>query len=438
MIWDKIWISFLCFFCLIFQIRAQELLSIEEAVKITLENNFDIRLATSNLDISKISVSPGFAGMLPRVAATGSINNSIQNISQTRSDGTQTDVSNGKSNSLSYGVGLNWTLFDGFQMFARYDKLKELEKLGETQLQFTILNRVSDVMITYYDLIQQQQQLSALDSTKVISQQRVTLAENRFKIGKASKLEVLNAQVDLNTDKTLYIKQRDLYVNRKIRLNEMMARDAKIDFKVAEDVLVTKNLMLSDLETLAKSQNPDLQAQIINKRIAELDLKQTKGKRYPTISANTGYNFGNSESSLGFSTKNNSYGWNYGFSVSIGIFNGSIQNRNEQIAQLQLKNSELAIEQQTELLQSQLNTTYQTYLTNISLIELETSNLKIAKQNMDITLAKYRIGTIPTIEFRAAQQNYINALLRLNEAKYHAKLSEITLRQLAGNLSLYE
>ena len=83
-----------------------------------------------------------------------------------------------------------------------------------------------------------------------------------------------------------------------------------------------------------------------------------------------------------------------------------------------------------------MNTTYQTYLTNIRLIELETNNLEIAKQNIDITLAKYKIGTIPTIEFRAAQQNYINAQLRLSEAKYQAKLSEITLKQLAGNLTL--
>jgi outer membrane protein TolC len=70
------------------------------------------------------------------------------------------------------------------------------------------------------------------------------------------------------------------------------------------------------------------------------------------------------------------------------------------------------------------------------LIELETKNEEIAKENLDITLAKYKIGTIPTIEFRTAQLNYINATLRLSNAIYLAKLSEITLKQLSGNLSL--
>jgi outer membrane protein TolC len=291
-------------------------------------------------------------------------------------------------------------------------------------------------MITYYDLVQQQQQLSALDSTMVISQQRVDLADNRFGIGKASKLELLNAKVDFNTDKTLYVRQSELYANTKIRLNDLMAREATIDFKVEDDMLVADNLELSDLEALAEKQNPQLQAQIINKRIAELELKQVKGNRYPTISANTGYNFSDSESSAGFASKSNSQGWNYGFSASIDIFNGSNQNRNEKIAQIQLESSTMAIEQQKQTLKTQLSTAYQTYLTNISLIGLETSNMEIAKQNIDITLAKYRIGTIPTIEFRAAQQNYINAQLRLSEAKYQAKLSEIILKQLAGSLTL--
>ncbi|MEO6348967.1 MAG: TolC family protein [Aquaticitalea sp.] len=416
------------------QLMAQEVLTLEAVVEITLQNNFEIRLATNETKVDELSVSPGFAGILPRVFASADTNNSTQSISQTRSDGTQIDLNNAKNNNLSYGVGLDWTIFDGLQMFARYDQLKELEKLGKAELQTTILNSVSDAMITYYELVQQRQELVALDSTLVISQQRVDLADNRFSIGKASKLESLNAQVDFNTDKTLYVRQKELYANTKIRLNEIMARDTKIDFEVEDDMLIAKNLVLADLERLAEEQNPELQAQLINKRISELNLKEIKGNRYPTISANSGYNFSDSQSSLGFTTKNNAQGWNYGFSASIDIFNGSNQNRNEKIAKIQLENSTIIIEQQTKTIKSQLAAAFQTYITNISLIELEAYNEDIAKENLDITLAKYKIGTIPTIEFRTAQLNYINAKLRLSNAKYQAKLSEITLQQLAGNL----
>ncbi|HXJ97355.1 MAG TPA: TolC family protein [Gelidibacter sp.] len=419
-----------------FETHAQHLLTLEEAVEITLENNYDIRLSRNTLKEDSLSVSPGYAGMLPRVFAQASTNNSIQNISQTRSDGNVIELDNAKNNNLSYGVGLDWTIFDGLSMFARYDQLKELEQLGKAQLQSTLLNRVSEVMITYYDLVQQQQQLVALDSTLVISDQRVELADNRYKIGKASKLEVLNAQVDFNTDKTLYIRQKELYINTKIRLNEIMARDSNIDFKVSDEVMIVTNLQLDELERLAANQNPELQAQLINKRISELQLKQIKGNRYPRISATTGYNFSDSESSLGFTTKNNAQGWSYGFAATIDIFNGSNQNRNEKKAKLQIDNTAIAIEQQTQTIKTQLNMAFQTYLTNLSLIDLETSNAEIAKENLNITLAKFKIGTIPTIEFRTAQLNYINASLRLSNAKYQAKLSEVTLKQLAGSLTL--
>ncbi|SHE70554.1 Outer membrane protein TolC [Arenibacter palladensis] len=424
------------FFGLTNLLIGQEILTVEEAVQIALENNYQIKIAAIELQIDEVSVSMGNAGMLPQVELSLTDNNSIQNLSQTRSDGSVVERDNAKNNSLNYGIALDWTLFDGLKMFADYEQLKETQKLGEAQLKQVILNKVGEVMITYFDLVQQKQQLTALDSTIIISEQRVDLAYNRFTIGKASKLEVLNAQVDLNTDETLMQRQKELYVNTKVQLNQYLARDLKIDFEVVPEIFVDQALQLPELETLVAKENPTLQAEQINKKISELELKQTRALRYPTIFASTGYNFGRTESSLGFTTNSNSRGWNYGFGASLNVFDGFNQNRNEKIAKIQIENSEVAIAQRTQELMSLLNTTYQTYLTNISLIELEGKNEAIAQENMEITVEKYRIGIIPTIEFRTAQLNYINAKVRHSNAKFQAKLSEIILKQLAGNLVL--
>lgn len=421
---------------IIFNGRAQEILSAENAIQIALENNYEIRLAKNDLEIDEISASLGFAGMLPQVYGTLNDNNSIQNLSQVRSDGTENSLEDAKNNSLSYGVALDWTLFDGFKMFAKYDQLKENKKLGDAELQKSILTNVSNVLITYYDLAQQQQQLSALDSTLVISQQRVDLAQNRFIIGKASKLEVLNAKVDLNTDQTLMLRQKELYANTKVELNQLLARNEKTPFKVVDEILVDNSLFLPNLETTAKENNPELMVQVINKRIAELDLKQTRALRYPTLIATTGYNFSDSESSLGFTTSSSAHGLNYGFRVNVNVFDGFNQNRSEKIAKLKIDNSKLLIEQQEKALLSQLSIAYQTYQTNLDLIELEQSNEGIAKENLEITMQKYRIGAIPTIEFRTAQLNYINAQLRFSNANFQAKLSEIALKALSGSLPL--
>ncbi|MFH6971097.1 TolC family protein [Flavobacterium petrolei] len=413
---------------------AQEVLTLESAVKIALENNYEIKIATNNLTIQKTNVAIGNAGMLPTVTANILDNNSIQNSSQTRQDGTETKLDNAKNNSLTYGVGLDWTIFDGMRMFARMDQLKELQKLGEAQLKLTVITRISDVNAAYYDLVQQQQQLAALDTTIVISNQRLTLAQNRFTIGKASKLEVLNAQVDLNTDQVALLRQKELYANSKILLNQLLARDVATDFKVIDVLKVDSLLLLPELRALAEKQNPQLETQIINKRVAELELKQIKAGRYPTVRVNSAYNFSESQSSLGFVAQSQSRGLNYGFSASLNIFDGFAQNRNEKIAKIQIENSKLNIDQQNLVLNSQLATSYQTYLTNLELIALEENNELIAKQNLNITLDKFRIGTITTLEFRTAQLNYVNAKVRYSNAQFQGKLSEIALRELAGNL----
>jgi outer membrane protein TolC len=416
--------------------KAQELITIESAVKIALENNYEIKIASNNSIINTTNVAIGNAGMLPTVAATITANNRVQNSSQTLQSGVVNSLDNAKNNSLNYGVNLDWTVFDGFKMFAKFDQLKELQKLGETQLKQIILTKISDVTTTYFDLVQQQQQLKALDSTIVISNQRLALAQNRFVIGKASKLEVLNAQVDLNTDQVAFLKQKELYTNTKIMMNQILARDTKTDFKVIDTIQVDSALELNELGALAQKQNPQLVAQIISNKVAELQLKQVKANRYPTVHLNTGYNLTETQASLGFATATSAKGFNYGFSAALPIFDGLAQNRNEKIAQLQIDNSRLTIDQQKLALESQLAMSYRTYLTNLELIQLEDKNEAIAKQNLAITLDKFKIGTITTLEFRTAQLNYVNAKVRNSNAQFQAKLSEIALKELAGIINL--
>ncbi len=417
-------------------INAQEIISLETAVKVALENNYEIKIASNNSLINATNVTVGNAGMLPTVAATITDNNRVQNSSQTLQNGTTNSLDNAKNNSLNYGVNLDWTVFDGFKMFAKLDQLKELQKLGEAQLKQTILTKISAVTSTYFDLVQQQQQLKALDSTIVISNQRLALAQNRFTIGKASKLEVLNAQVDLNTDKVSLLRQKDLYANTKILFNQILARDTKTNFKVIDTIKVDANLVLNELTSLAEKQNPQLEAQIIALKVAELQLKQVRANRYPSLKLSTGYNLANTQASLGFATATSAKGFNYGFSAALNIFDGLSQNRNEKIAHLQIDNSKLILEEQKLALQSQLATSFQTYTTNLELISLEEKNEAIAKQNLAITLEKFKIGTITTLEFRAAQLNYVNAKVRNSNAQFQAKLSEIALKELAGIINL--
>ncbi|WP_264509707.1 TolC family protein [Flavobacterium sp. N1719] len=413
---------------------AQQLLTLEEAIKIALENNFDIQLAKNNLKIDETNNYIGNAGMLPNVSANITDTNSRTNTTQVQG-GTERTLNGAKNLNLNYGVSLDWTVFDGLKMFARKEQLNKLEQQGQAELKSAILSKISAVYLAYFDLVQQQQQIKALDTTIVISKERLQTAQNRYSIGKAAKLEVLNAQVDLNTDESLLIQQKEQFKASQIQLNTLLARDVAMEFSVLDALEVDDRLVLDDLKNLAKSQNPQLQAQVLNKNIAELQLKQVKAGRYPTVKVNTGYTVGRTEASLGFITQSQSRGLTYGFSASVPIFQGSQISRNEKIAKLQVTNAEITIKQQELLLESQLQSAYASYLSNKKLVEMEAKNVSIAEQNLDITLAKFKIGTITPVEFRTAQQGFIEAKVRYSNALYQTKIYEISLKELAGSLT---
>lgn len=419
-----------------FTSQAQEILLLEDAIKIALENNYEIKIATNNAKIDATNNNLANAGMMPKLNANFTNNNSQLDTEQTQADGTIRALDNAKNMNLSYGVGLDWTVFDGLSMFARKEQLNILEQQGKAELQAAILSKISAVYLTYFDLVQQQQMMASIDTAIVISNQRLTTAQNRFSIGKASKLEVLNAQVDLNSDLSALLKQKEMYRIAKLKMNELLIRDLQTDFSISKEILIDQKLDFNELKSKAELQNPQLQAQILSNKVAELNLKQVKGNRYPTITLTSGYNLTRSEASLGFITQSSGQGFVYGVTASVPIFNGFLQNKHEKVAKYQVENAGLLLEQQKLALESQLASLFASYQTNLELVKMEEKNVEIAKQNLDITLAKFKIGTISTIEFRTAQQNYVEAKVRFSNAQYITKISEINLKELTGTLKL--
>ena len=415
---------------------AQQKLSLEEAVQIALENNYDIKLSNNTVEISKTDISRGLSAMYPVVTGTFSTNNTVSNTSQTLSSGQIQERDGAKNSSMSYGPVLNWRIFDGFEMFARYDQLKEFYNLDQSNLKLTIQNTIAEVITSYYDLVQQRQQLQALRTALDISRIRLKNSQSRYQIGKAAKLEVLAASVDLNTDTTNLLRQADVYRNTKTLLNELLARELNTDFTVADTIIIQRDLSLAQIQEAASKENPELQSALISQRIAQLNLKQVKANRYPDVSLTSGYNFNRSKSELGFAQQSEGRGLNYGLTASINIFSGFLQKRNERIADLEIDNTKLSYQQLSQSIDAQITTLYQTYQTNIELVKLEQENLNVAQQNLDITLEKFRLGSVAPLEFRVAQRNYVDANARFTNAQFQAKLAEINLKQISGSLSL--
>ncbi|KHJ37588.1 outer membrane efflux protein BepC [Pedobacter glucosidilyticus] len=415
----------------------QEKLSLEDAIKIALENNFDIKISRNVTEISKNNVTPGNAGMLPVV--TGNLNdlNRVETSEVDLASGGSRNARNAKNTNINYGASLNWRIFDGFRMFATYDRLQELQKLGELNFKLNVQNTIANVLTSYYNLIALNKQLEATKTALEVSRVRLKNANSRFKIGKGSKLELLAAKVDLSTDTSSLLVQKDLIKASKINLNQILGRPAEIEFAVEDTIILDKQLNYENTKSLVLAQNPELQTAVVNQKIAELSLKEIKGDRYPVIALTSGYNFSNSTSPpTGFAIRNNTRGLNYGFTASINIFNGFQQNRAETNAKLEIENAQFNLERTQQAIASQLLIAYQNYQTNLQLVTLEENNVEVAQENLNITLEKYRLGSIVPLELREAQRNFVDATVRYANSQFQAKLAEVAIKELAGNIQL--
>ncbi len=427
-----------CFMTVITTVKAQNapLLTLREAVEIALKNNYNIVLAKNNKAIAQNNVTVGNARFLPVVTGNLTQNNSRQHIEQTRSDGTVNSIPNAKNSSLSYGPSLNWTIFDGFSMFANYDQLKALNELSSVTNRDTVLSTTGDVILTYYDLINQNEQIKAQNGAIAISHTQFKYASDKFSVGTASRLDVLNAQVNLNTDTATLLTLLQRFKSSKIKLNQLLVRDLQTDFSVTDTIIVDDKIVLGDILTSAQTQNPAIISAQINKRIADINLKQVQATRYPVVGLGAGYTWSHNKTPAGFTQIQDTRGLNYGLTASINIFDGFNQTRREHNAKIQIDNAAISVKKIRLNVESQISNLYVSYLSGLDLVKLGQSNVAIAKRNLEISLDKYKIGTITPLEIREAQRNYLNAQSTFFSAQYQSKVAEITLKQITNNINI--
>ncbi|MBL4678386.1 MAG: TolC family protein [Mucilaginibacter sp.] len=410
-------------------------LTLKDAVELALKNNYNIKLSQNNATIATNNVTLGNAGILPVVTGDAAFNGSRQKTRQTRNDGTINNLNANNSNN-NYGVNLNWTIFDGFNMFANYDMLKQMDKLGAIRLQDTIQATVAGVITTYYNLVAQNVQIQALKGAIDISRTQLRYANDKFAVGRISRLDVYNAQIALNTDTATLLSQIQVFKTTQIQLNQLLVRDLQTDFTVDSTLAISNQLVLGDILSKAQTQNPAILASQINKRLAEINLKQVRSTRYPIVGVTSGYTFSNSRTPAGFTLSQNTHGLAYGLTASINIFDGFNQWRKERNAKLQIANADITQKKTQQEVDAQISNFFIAYLSGLDLIKLSQSNVDLTKKNLEISLEKYRLGNITPLEIREAQRNYLNAQSIYSNALYQSKMAEVTLQQITNSINI--
>ena len=417
---------------------AQYVLTVDEAIATALKNNHDITLAIYDSVSAAIDNSFKRGAFLPRLNANTGIvyNNNDQR--QKFNDGTERERTGVKANNFSAGVALNWTLFDGLRMFATKEKVEEFVKLGELNIKNQVVTTVAGVVTTYYTIVRQKQILKSIEEQIDISQIRVDLTQRKLDVGLGAKPDVLQSKVDLNAQKARQLEQQSFIAQLKSALNRLMNIPPGNTFDVGDSIPINMNISVDDIKKDIENVNPSILVAKKNIDIAMLGVKEMKADRLPTVAFNSNYNFNrldNQEVVNPFTPLfSQNKGFNYGFTASIPILNNLNTKRLIRQAQLGVQTQELLYDNQKFITYHAINRAYKDYEQQKKLLALEEENILLARENVQIVLETYRLNAATIVQLREAQISLADAYQRLIATRFSAKVSEIELLSLKGEL----
>jgi outer membrane protein len=432
-------------------IVAQEnLLSKEEAVVTTLENNFNIIVAKNIVEIAENNTGILNSGYLPTVTGTAGATYNRNNTNtecpgQFTEDGSSRQdiaVDNAESQRYNSAINVNYTLFDGLGRFYNYKRLKEQYQLSELQARETIENTILQLFSVYFEIARLTENQKVLQQALEISQDRIKRAEYSFEYGQNTQLDILNAQVDVTNDSINILNINQNLVNAKRDLNVILNQDLNKRFQVDTIIRFIPRLQLDEFIDLAKNNNVAVLQSERSLAINDYDIKVSRSGYLPTIGLTGSYGWNRNQSAPSAFLSGtifpgiNSTADNIalGASLTWNLFDGGGTTVRVKNAKITYANQEL-IKKQIELeVNRDILNALAIYENRLDIYQIQEQNVETNQNNFERSEEQFKLGRITSIEFRQAQINLLNAQTNKNLAKYDAKLAELQLLQLTGQL----
>lgn len=412
---------------------AAQRLTAEQAVSIATENNYGVRIARNSAAITKLANNPGAAGMLPSLDANGGYSMDNAATKQEFFTGEDRNADNANAQVLNGEVELNWTLFDGLSMFAAKDRLEALERIGENQLRQELEGTTYDVLTAYYQLVQLEKAVAVQREGMQTSRERLKITETGERVGASSGLELVQARLDLSTDSAQMLALLQQTAMARTALNTLMARDPGTAFEVDTVIPATGPLDLPTLRQAAMSTNTTLQHAREERMVADLSVKQLRGTLLPKLNGFANYGYSRSTSDVGFLKSSQRTGPQYGLTLSVPLFRGGAVKAVKQ-AKLAGEQADLSVQRTQLELERNLLDTWERFGNARQRVALEEANLGGSRTQMRVALESYRIGVSTAVQLRDVQQSVVAMENRLLTAQFEAKVAELQLKWLAGEL----
>lgn len=409
--------------------------SLETFVATALEKNYQISILKNEAEVASNNNTNGSAGQLPTISLGGTAQQSSNSTLQQFSDGSTREGTNAKNSSINFSALVNWSLFDGFRVYAKKDQLQYLEELGQINSKFYIEQTVADIAEVYYQLVYEKQLLESYRQSFKISTYRWNFEGKRKEIGIGKGMEYQQALVDYQTDSINILTQINTIKLLEIEINRVLNEELERELNINETSFGLLPAISKDsLFEKAKNNNQQLQQQRLEELIAETNTRIEKADHYPKIGLFAGYQFTKTFAEVGFITTNRNTGPVVGVNVSFNLYNGGNDRREIKNAEFYEENAKLNKEQVIVNVNADLLKMVYQYESVQQRITLALSNVSAAEKVYAIADEQLKRGAINGYDFRLTQLTLLEANNALAQLQFSLKTIEIGISRLTGTV----
>lgn len=415
---------------------AQQSLSLDQAISIALEENFDIRIERKRGELATNNNTWGNAGLFPQLSIVAGQQNNYNDQNNPAS------FINGKfeTHSVNYGAQANWTLFNGLKVYANKNRLATLEEQSRGNTTLVIQNSIQAVILAYEKAILEEEKLRVLEELKNLSKDQYFYNLEKEALGSIGSYDLLQVKNAYLTDSANYINQEVLSRSAQRNLNLVLGLSFDTAFVLTDSLVApVATYQYSALEARLLENNQNLKNQYINQRIRSYDYQIARKSIYPTIDLTSGIQ--QTENSITFETENGSEGnngstFNYyvNFSLNFNVYNGGQTQRTIDNAKISQEIEQLTTQQLEQSVKNELKVAVDNYNTRLKLYAINQANQKTADLNLKLSREKFKAGSISSFNFRDVQNSYLQISSTTLESIYNLIESHTELLRLTGGI----
>ena len=320
------------------------------------------------------------------------------------------------------------------------DRATAAEAVAQAKVEIARRGLTVTVTKDYYNLLLAQRKYATAQQSLDEAQRFVTISQNLERGGEVAHSDVVKAQLQQNAQTQVLRESQLAMANARLELAVLLFRDFDQNFQIVDDLNLAPALPpLTDAQSMAAKQNPDLRVAMSTLQGAEMDVRIARQAFLPSLSLDVVYGL-----EANAITLNSIYvadpgrgpvptlGYSLDANLTLPVWDWGARRSKLQQAQLKREQSRIELSATQRETLKNFQTAYQEAQTARDQRDLLRQAADLASENLRLNNLRYQAGEATVLEIVDAQNSLVQARNSLDDGEVRYRVALAGLQALTG------